>query len=283
MIGWKHRAPRSQAFAVVVACAGVGAAMALGTLRAVLAPPDALPVCASPGTSTYPRLKIMPLGDSITWGTPDPDAGGYRRLLGTLLLRDGYNFVFVGSGRSGTHVVPSPDNEGHPGWTINQIKRGIDSNGWLETYQPDLILLHIGSNDLRPLIGRDATAPGDLSALLDDILTRLPNARVIVAQIIPSRAGPDAVHQAYNASIPRIAASKGARVSVVDMSRILAPSDYADGLHPNASGYDKMARTWERAIRAVAIGRAPREQPPRPRRATGAAAGSERQALSTWG
>lgn len=26
---------------------------------------------------------------------------------------------------------------------------------------------------------------------------------------------------------------------------------YADGLHPNAGGYDKMARAWEPAIRAI--------------------------------
>lgn len=31
------------------------------------------------------RLKIMPLGDSITFGTRDPSYGGYWHLLGTLL------------------------------------------------------------------------------------------------------------------------------------------------------------------------------------------------------
>jgi len=35
------------------------------------------------------------------------------------------------------------------------------------------------------------------------------------------------------------------------MQNILSKSDYADGLHPNANGYDKMARTWEPAIRTV--------------------------------
>jgi lysophospholipase L1-like esterase len=74
---------------------------------------------------------------------------------------------------------------------------------------------------------------------------------IIVAQIIPFRAGPDQLHQSYNDAIPGIVASKGPRVSMVDMQSILSPSDYAQGLHPNAGGYDKMARAWGRALRPV--------------------------------
>ena len=201
------------------------------------------------GTSQKTRLKVMPLGDSITFGTRDPRYGGYRNQLGTLLTTDGYSIDFVGSRQSGSGVIPDPDNEGHPGWTIPQIKNGIDSNRWLETYQPDIILLHIGTNDLRQ--GDASSAPGNLSTLLDDILMRLPQTHVIVAQIIPFRRGPDRVHESYNSAIAGIVESKGPRVSMVDMQNILSPSDYADGLHPNAGGYDKMARAWESAIRAV--------------------------------
>ena len=194
-------------------------------------------------------LKIMPLGDSITFGTPDRSYGGYRHALGNLLANDGYIVDFVGSQRSGIKTIPDPDNEGHPGWTITQIKQGIDADGWLETYKPDIILLHIGTNDIGH--GDTASAPDNLSALLDDILARLPKVRVIVAQIIPFRHGAEEGHRSYNAAIPGIAASKGARVSVVDMRNILSMSDYADGLHPNANGYNKMARAWQTAIRAV--------------------------------
>jgi lysophospholipase L1-like esterase len=198
-------------------------------------------------TSSKARLKIMPLGDSITWGARDPSYGGYRHLLGRLLTDDGYNFAFVGSQHNGKNVIPDPDNEGHPGWRIPQAKEAIDANGWLETYKPDIILLHIGTNDIHE--GDAAAAPGNLSALLDDILARLPQTHVIVAQIIPFRRGPDPAHQSYNGAISGIAASKGSRVSVVDMQNILTRNDYVDGMHPNASGYDKMAHAWERAIR----------------------------------
>jgi lysophospholipase L1-like esterase len=199
-------------------------------------------------------VKIMPLGDSITYGTPNPGYRGYRRSLWELLKNDGYTVHFVGSQHSGT--VPDQDNEGHPGWTVAQIKNGIDANRWLESSEPDIILLHIGTNDIR--LGHAAMAPANLSTLLDDILARLPHTHVIVAQIIPFRPGSDKDHQSYNDAIPRIVASKGPRVSLVDMRTTVLPGDYADGLHPNASGYDKMARAWEPAIRAV-LSRAPNQ------------------------
>ena len=194
-------------------------------------------------------LKVMPLGDSITFGLFDPKYGAYRHLLGTLLEKDGFKFDFVGSLKSGDGIIPDPDNEGHSGWTINQIKHGIDTKGWLETYEPDLILLHIGTNDLR--LHMAAAAPDNLSLLLDDILERLPRAHVIVARIIPARWGPVPGYEAYVAAIPGIVASKGPRVSMVNMENILTSSDYRDALHPNHDGYDKMARAWEPAIRAV--------------------------------
>ncbi len=244
------------------------AALALSYFVLVVNParaPSVLPLLSrriahAEESSQRTRLKIMPLGDSITFGSPNPAYGGYRRLLGKLLTNDGYVFDFVGSRRSGDGVVPDPDNEGHPGWTIQQIKEGIDSSGWLESYQPDIILLHLGTNDITHR--QAAAAPGNLSALLDDILARLPATRVIVAQIIPFRRGPERVHQSYNDAVAAIVASKGPRVSKVDMQNILSPADYADGLHPNAAGYDKLARAWEAAIHSVASGSSPHAAAP---------------------
>lgn len=194
-------------------------------------------------------LRIMPLGDSITFGSPNRSYGGYRHALGPLLAKDAYTVAFVGSRHSGDGIIPDPDNEGHPGWTISQIKNGIDDNRWLEVFRPDIILLHIGTNDIRH--GVAAAAPEALSSLLDDMRARLPRARIIVAQIIPFRRGPDAEHRAYNAAITNIVAAKGPLVSTIDMSSILGRKDYADGLHPNDGGYDKMAHAWESAIRAA--------------------------------
>ena len=194
-------------------------------------------------------VKIMPLGDSITYGEGDPKRGGYRTVLSTLLADDGFMIDFVGSQRSGEEVLADADNEGHPGWRISNIREAIESEGWLETYQPDIILLHIGSNDLR--YGNGLYAPDNLSALLDDILARLPNVRVIVAQIIPTRWGAEVSQRIYTDAIPNVAASKGSQVSVVDMREIMVKSDFMTLYHPNVSGYEKMAHAWESAILAL--------------------------------
>jgi lysophospholipase L1-like esterase len=224
--------------ALVVAAAG--AAALAGPMKTVR------PAAAAAPHAAGRALTIMPLGDSITAGWPDLRYGGYRRLLGALLRRDGYAVQFVGSERNGA-VLPDPANEGHIGWTIPQLKAGIDSQHWLERYRPDIILLHIGTNDLRN--GGGARAAAHLAALLDDIRARLPDARVIVAEIVPFRSGPNSLYRTYVAAVRTIAAREGVRVSVVDMRAILTRGDYADELHPNRRGYDKMARAWERAIR----------------------------------
>jgi lysophospholipase L1-like esterase len=217
--------------------------------------PSATPISQSTANviPSCKTIKIMPLGDSITYGDGIVGYGGYRNLLGALLESDGYLFDFVGSQKSGEAALPDADNEGHPGWRISNIQEAIDSEGWLETFQPDIILLHIGSNDLR--YGNSAYAPDNLSALLDDILARLPETQVVVAQIIRTRWGSDAKHRFYNDAIPDLAASKGSRISVIDMRNVLSQNDFTTLYHPSPKGYDKMAHAWESAILALELNR----------------------------
>src|SRR4051794_30404103 len=96
------------------------------------APADDLP--------TQQSTKIMPLGDSITYGVGTPGLDSYRTDLYRRLTNAGLNVDFVGSQTSGTGT--DRNNEGHPGWTITQISANIDR--WLDAYEPDVILLHIG-------------------------------------------------------------------------------------------------------------------------------------------
>ena len=115
--------------------------------------------------------EILPLGDSITNG-PGGTGGGYRARLHLLLNNAGDSFNFVGSAtnnstpaliNSGQHY-----HEGHSGYRIDQIEGNLtglvssapafDTNNgghWLDggiavgraPIFPDLILLHIGTND----------------------------------------------------------------------------------------------------------------------------------------
>jgi lysophospholipase L1-like esterase len=200
-------------------------------------------------------VKIMPLGDSITAGDRE---GGYRRLLYDFLTKDGINFKFVGSLRGGD--VPDAHHEGHSGWRIEQIETGIDG-GWLETDKPDVVLLHIGTNDIwqqRDLMN----APARLSALIDEVLSQSPLTRIIVAQILPMTNDPkfELAVRTYNAAIVDIVSSKSSTVCMVNMHDSFSAGDFIDGVHPTQSGYEKMARVWEPAIRAMIGAARPSEE-----------------------
>jgi lysophospholipase L1-like esterase len=195
-------------------------------------------------------VKVMPLGDSITEGTQVP--GGSRIGLWQRFVSGGYRVDFVGSQFNGPGGLGDHDHEGHPGWRIDQIDANI--TGWLRTYTPQTVLLHIGTNDVLQNYN-PAGAPGRLSTLIDRITTTAPSAEVFVATIIPlSNAGQESVARTYNAAIPGIVQSKvnaGKHVHLVDMHAALTTADLIDGIHPTSGGYDKMAAAWYRALLSV--------------------------------
>ena len=221
--------------------------------------------------------EILPLGDSITDGLGGT-GGGYRARLHLLLNNAGDAFNFVGSAtnnstpaliNSGQHY-----HEGHSGYRIDQIEGNLtglvssapvpdNSNGghWLDggiavgraPIFPDLILLHIGTNDASQ--GRTATQmQASLQSLLTKIKTTRPNAQVIVASLIrrTDNASLEAIQMSYNSAIPGIVAAQGANFHFLDMHAVLGPGDLVDGQHPTQAGYDKMADAWITAVHAFA-------------------------------
>jgi lysophospholipase L1-like esterase len=196
-------------------------------------------------------VRVMPLGDSITHGYNV--SGGYRVALEDALAAGGLPVDFVGSESDGPSGLGDRDHEGHPGWRIDDIAGRAD--GWIRTHEPEVVLLMIGTNDV--IQNRDlGAAPQRLDALIDQIATAAPASRILVASLTPlSRADREERVQAYNAAIPGIVAAKAARgmaVSFVDMhSALSASSDLADGVHPNAEGYAKMASVWIAALQPV--------------------------------
>jgi lysophospholipase L1-like esterase len=190
-------------------------------------------------------IRIMPLGDSITWGVGTPGHDSYRTELGDRLTRAGLDVDFVGSQQSGTGA--DPDNEGHPGWTIDQIAEHVDE--WLATYEPDVILLHIGTNDLH--VGAPSPATR-LEQLLEQIHAARPQAQVVVAQLIglglTGYTGGQAARTAdYNRALTDIVADLGEPFHLADLSYVHGV-DLHDRLHPNAFGYRRMAWGWYHAL-----------------------------------
>jgi lysophospholipase L1-like esterase len=193
-------------------------------------------------------VRVMPLGDSINDGTQVP--GGYRIGLWQRFSSNGNRIDFVGSQFNGPAGLGDHDHEGHGGWRIDQIDANIV--GWMRTFTPRTVLLHIGTNDVAQ--NRDLpNAPARLSALIDKITNTAPDTYVFVATIIRFP-GLDARVNAFNGAIPGIVQQKvnaGRRVHLVQMNPALTAADLIDGVHPTAGGYDKMATVWFNALRSV--------------------------------
>jgi pectate lyase/predicted neuraminidase/lysophospholipase L1-like esterase len=206
----------------------------------------AIPACAP--------VTIMPLGDSITLGTGAP--GGYRGNLYAALNDGGYDVDFVGSETENSSGLAEPDHEGHDGWQADEIRDAV--YGWLDAQPAEIVLLHIGTNDIRKGQGADGTAL-EIGEILDriDAWENANSADVwVILALIINRSDPASSlgleTSALNDQLQELADARiadGDKLILVDMeSKLDYPGDLDDVLHPNASGYEKMAAIWYTAL-----------------------------------
>jgi lysophospholipase L1-like esterase len=224
--------------------------LAATSLVGLAAPAEAAAVDVTP-------TRIMPMGDSITWGVGGDGRGGYRPPLVQSQVAGRYSSDMVGSWHSGPPTLYDRDHAGYGGFRIDQLA-GV-AVAELEAYRPEIVLLQIGTNDVLQQYEL-ATAPDRLRALIRLITDTAPDARLVVASITPlANSGWDADARAFNATIPDIVAAEaaaGGKVSFLDMYPVLTVADLPDGVHPNQAGYDKMAAAWNERLVAM------REAPP---------------------
>ncbi|GGP66221.1 FG-GAP-like repeat-containing protein [Streptomyces abikoensis] len=249
---------------------GRAARLAAPLLGAALIPAllAAAPATAAPAAQDWkvPRLSVMPLGDSITWGVGSSQGDGYRVALRDRLAPHAGDLRFVGSvQRNGQN------NEGHPGWQIDDLSENVEQ--WLAAAHPNVVLLNIGTND----IDRDTDAqraPARLGHLVDQITTAAPGVTVLVSSLVPHKDhGAQQRVDAYNAALPGLVAerrAKGASVGYVSMGAVTAPDDLNDRLHPGDGGFAKMADAFYQGVAKAAADGWIRESvdvlpaPPRP-------------------
>ncbi len=209
------------------------------------------PASAAPATSEV--WRIMPLGDSITRGGGQVPGQyiGYRAGLQASLKAGatGFRYNFVGS--MSDAGAPDRNHEGHGGWTIDDLAAHIDA--WMETYRPDIVLLHAGTNNITKMDSPEATAT-KLRNLIAQIRSHDADTTIIVAKITKSR-HPDrrSNTNAYQALIPGVVADAGPHVHLVDQSTVQG-IDLYDWSHPNDFGYSKMAYNWYHALNRVVGG-----------------------------
>jgi lysophospholipase L1-like esterase len=197
---------------------------------------------------TLGPVRIMPLGDSITYGTSSTGTVGYRRPLYQALTGAGHNIDFVGSQTTGSPLDFDRNHEGHSGWRADEIRDNI--TGWLNSTPADVVLLHIGTNDISQNQTAASTA-AEIGQILDDIdawETINKQVWVVLARIINRNDWRSGTTTTLNGLIQALADTRiadGDRIVAVNMESALSyPGDLADTVHPNDTGYGKMATVW---------------------------------------
>jgi len=208
-------------------------------------------------------VKIMCMGDSITWG----DRGGYRGFLAKMLADAGVAAEFVGA------QTNEGNHEGYPGFGIKHLIVGNHSDDWgtsseisvtLNRYTPDVLLLMVGTNNM--YFADPTAACEELQTLIDKCLSCRPAMRMLVASILPVEPGPkpwgstipDDVRQripAFNRLVQEaVQARKGAGkpIDFVDQYPVVQSRDDvgADGVHPLYPLYEKIAQRWFDGLQA---------------------------------
>ncbi|MFF5225856.1 cellulose binding domain-containing protein [Dactylosporangium sp. NPDC000521] len=216
-------------------------------------------IVAGPAVSAAAAVRVMPLGDSITAGP-----GCWRAKLWHRLQTSGYtNIDFVGGVSDGGGCNPGYaydfDHEGHGGFSATGIADNNQLPPWLAAARPDVVLMHLGTNDMWGGYIPTATKLAAFTKLVGQMRAQNPAVRIVVAQIIPMSASACATCPAdvvaLNAAIPGWAAGLTTAQSPIVVADLWtgfdAATDTGDGVHPNDAGFQKMADRWFPAVTQV--------------------------------
>ncbi len=232
-------------------------------------------------------VRILALGNSITYDEtsldktnprPTGDRISYRYKLWQLLRNGNYSFDFVGNRYSGFNYFPDANNAGMPGINAGQTLRVLQDGynpqkgikeapgPYLEHYPADIILLHIGVNDINKT--DEATAIANIGKILDEV-DKYEQAHntvvtVVLAKII-NRVPVISAVTSFNDKLTTLANNRiaqGDKLVLVDMEKGAGldyrlqsnGGDMVDALHPAPSGYDKMAAVWFNALKSILDG-----------------------------
>lgn len=249
-------------------------------------------------------IRILAMGDSITDGYIDSNNGYRKYLCYNLQQQDFTNFDMVGPNCSwtneatydydGTTITYDPAHAGYSGYAIEKIgsRSGLyetifdntystdyGSGNMIQAYDPDIVLLQIGTNDI--LDAQNEGITDRLEKLVDAILKNMDGAddMLFVASIpdidvsvrydwlnaynytygLDYWTQPEAftakVQESidnYNDSICNLVAQKqaeGAKIRFADINSVVdMKTGLYDGVHPNESGYSCMGKYWSEQV-----------------------------------
>ncbi|KAK4244767.1 carbohydrate esterase [Corynascus novoguineensis] len=189
------------------------------------------------------KLRIMPLGDSIT------EITCWRALVWDQLAEAGYadQVQYVGSQQSNPqNCQPKTANwdqhhEGHSGWLAIDIANNYLTN-WLRSTPADIVMFMLGTND----VVRGHTTDEIIAAytkMVGIIRAANPSTKIIVDLVIPLPFSNGPI-QSINARIPDWAAGLSTEESpivIADCYQGFTNSMLRDGVHPNLQGDELIA------------------------------------------
>lgn len=214
-------------------------------------------------------LKIMPAGDSITEGY---EACSYRKPLVESLascnieMRGDQNGAYY---PGNTCLTENTTHMGFGGWETQDFLATNNSGeskleGYISDHQPDVVLLHIGSNDMylssapgtyNTVTLNGSGTIGNINTMINQIYARQPNAAVLVANLIPwygeayVTEGLDLLRVEIEKMVGARAAA-GDAIALVDVNTGFTSSMAHDGVHPNAIGENHIAARFKNALQA---------------------------------
>lgn len=245
-------------------------------------------------------IRIMAVGDSITDGYWEQ--GGYRKYMSMELTENGLTDIDLVGPKgadeesfeyNGRTVVYDGNYAGYSGYAIQYMTGTETRQGILETlrdgdhiknYDPDIVLLQIGTNDVLSAYNDGIT--DRLENLISYILSEGSDGMTVFVSTIPDI---DAVEVSdwlwaygdikwnstpedftkiiqghiddYNASIGQLVTkmqSNGMNVRFADIHSVVdVETDLYDGVHPNEAGYEKMGMYWAGVLKGFLNGQAP--------------------------
>ena len=223
----------------------------------------AIPVGPRDALSALGRdIRIMRFGDSMTGGDGAGSVGesslAYGRQLQILLRRRRDDIQWVGSRWNqpdGPWDALDGWHEGHPGYTIEELRAGRVADGttgyagWVAiTGQPDVTITSAGTNNFGTDSG--ATCLTKMGLLLDAMKATSPAAIHVIWSPPPPTASPNGVARtAFVAGLAALVASKGPNFLYLDAGSLLdskADMGFTDSpqwTHPNERGRWKLARS----------------------------------------
>ncbi len=248
----------------------------------------------------YGQVRLMTLGDSITVGAVAKSNGeisGYRLQLYNDLTQRGDNIQMVGAnnpnisnydGYSPTlYNIGQNYNSGFSGYTSGDILANLAGNQqsshtsysnlggyWMtggngtgrSAINPDIVLLMIGTNDVRDGIPL-STLQSNVTGILNWFETNRPDSIVFVSTILPTTTGGTgtafsssiSTAQNYNSWLANTLLPEYSDYHLMDIYSLFVNSTNtaanagyigSDGVHPTTLGYDTMADAWANEIQS---------------------------------